>query len=229
MMEQTEKWHNWCLQLVNEHEKICFLHQTSLSRPTFFISKSRTKLGSWDPGLNMISLSAHLIETQPWDMVLEVLKHEMAHQYVSEKYQNSDHHGPCFLNACKALGVHPAFQTAAAKCQMDITLIKGRLQDDALNTLNKIKKLLALSHSTNEYEARAASQKANNLLAKYNLDKISAKEFDSLKTCYISITHKKKRLDRLQKAISCSLLSFYFVDTVISHTYDAKTNETYRC
>ena len=226
--DQENQWRSWCLQLVKEHEAICVQHNISLSRPAFIISSSKQKWGSWDHGLNTISISGNLILSQPWDIVIEVLKHEMAHQYVSEKHNTNGHHGPFFLKACEVLSVHPAFQKATAQNNIDIGMLKGELPKGSRKILTKIKKLLALGTSKNEKEAQAASRKANYLLAKYNLSKKDINGLEKEALSYVTITHYKKRLDRLQKAISCTVLKYYFIDTVISYSYDAKRDDTFR-
>jgi Protein of unknown function (DUF2786) len=57
--------------------------------------------------------------------------------------------------------------------------------------LNKIKKLLALSHSPNENEAVVAAQKANELLTKYNLSLGDVYSGENVFTKEIICTYKK--------------------------------------
>ena len=56
----------------------------SLRLPQFELVDSRLRLGRWVPELRIVELSRPLLVEQPWGVVVEVLKHEMAHQYVGE-------------------------------------------------------------------------------------------------------------------------------------------------
>src|SRR4051812_30613659 len=66
-----------------------------LRRPVFGLSEG-TRLGAWHGLRREITLSRALVLEQPWGAVREVLKHEMAHQYVDEVLGVRDQtaHGP---------------------------------------------------------------------------------------------------------------------------------------
>ena len=58
-----------------------------------------------------------LIEQHPWDIVVEVLKHEMAHQLADELLGGCESaHGVIFRDACRMLGV--ANWAAGAACDL---------------------------------------------------------------------------------------------------------------
>ena len=86
----------WAAQLAREHRDIAWKYGVNLATPTINISSGRKTLGMWSDKNKMLSISSHVIKTEGWDIVLEVLKHEMAHQYVSQFYNNSDGHGKYF-------------------------------------------------------------------------------------------------------------------------------------
>ena len=214
----------WAIRLLKEHKEICWQHGINLTTPVINISSGKQTDGYWSPRHRTISISRHLIKTEPWDIVLEVLKHEMAHQYVTDFYNDADKHGNYFRKACKKLGVHPAFVTNkdyAAKLED----FKGRLPSDAKRMLTKVEKLMALGQSSNEAEAQAASRKANYLLNKYNLQRI---ENDSPEIKYHTICHKKKRIESIQQAILSILQKYYYVSCISSHTYDFQDDAEYR-
>ncbi len=91
----------WAAQLSREHKAISWLYGVNLTTPIIDISSGEKGLGYWSYKTNTLSISSHLIKTEVWDLVLEVLKHEMAHQYVSEYYDNADIHGSYFKMACE--------------------------------------------------------------------------------------------------------------------------------
>jgi hypothetical protein len=217
----------WAAQLCLEHEALAWRYGVSLATPTINISSGESSLGLWNFKTNTISISSHLIKTQAWDIVLEVLKHEMAHQYVSTFYDNADIHGHYFKLACKKLGVHRAFVTGKKDYNQRLQEFKGELPADAQKMLRKVEKLMALGQSNNQAEAQAASRKANYLLNKYNLARINAGEGDP-NIGYLTICHRKKRIESIQKALSAVLRDYYYVNCVISRTYHAYDDTVYK-
>lgn len=217
----------WAAQLCLEHEALAWRYGVSLATPTINISSGESLLGWWDFKIHTISISSHLIKTQAWDIVLEVLKHEMAHQYVSTFYDNADSHGHYFKLACKKLGVHRAFVTGKKDYNQRLQEFKGDLSADAQKMLRKVEKLMALGQSNNQAEAQAASRKANYLLNKYNLARIKEGEGDP-NIGYLTICHKKKRIESIQKAILAVLRDYYYVNCVTSRTYHAYDDTVYK-
>lgn len=217
----------WAAQLSQEHEALSWRYSVALATPTINISSGESSLGCWNFKTKTISISRHLIKTEIWDIVLEVLKHEMAHQYVSTFYDNADIHGKYFKLACKKLGVHRAFVTSGKDYNQRLQEFKGELPADAQKMLKKVEKLMALGQSNNEAEAQAASRKANYLLNKYNLQRIKAGE-DDPNIKYLTICHKKKRIESIQKALLAVLRDYYYVNCLTSRTYHAQDDTVYK-
>jgi hypothetical protein len=218
----------WAKQLQKEHRDICYQQRVSLARPVISIVAGKNRLGYWTPGNQTISISRHLIENNPWEIVLEILKHEMAHQYVSVYFDDADVHGQGFKTACNILGVHPAFAGAGNPQEEHLAAFKGNLPEKAQTLLRRVEKLLALGQSSNESEARAASRKASYLLNKYNLDRIAREDTDTSDIRYLYLQNGKKRMETIEKLILNFLEKFYFVSCVIADIYDAQTDEEYR-
>src|SRR5688500_8571559 len=76
-----------------------------LRPPQMVLVSSRARLGRWVEATRTIEVSRPLVLEQPWGVVVEVLKHEMAHQYVSEILGERDEtaHGPKFRAVCERL------------------------------------------------------------------------------------------------------------------------------
>ncbi|MEP6655570.1 MAG: hypothetical protein ABJA82_19545, partial [Myxococcales bacterium] len=55
-----------------------------LRRPVFALSDTARRLGAWVGQTRTLSISKRLILDCPWTVVREVLKHEIAHQFVEE-------------------------------------------------------------------------------------------------------------------------------------------------
>ncbi len=217
----------WAAQLSREHEALSWRYGVDLETPTINISSGESRLGWWDSKTKTISISNHLIKMEVWDVVLEVLKHEMAHQYVSTFYNNADIHGKYFKLACKKLGVHKAFVTGRKNYNQLLQEFKGELSTDAKKMLRKVEKLMALGQSNNEAEAQAASRKANYLLNKYNLERINTGD-DDPDIKYLTICHKKKRIESIQKSLLSVLGDYYYVNCLTSRTYHAQDDTVYK-
>lgn len=217
----------WAKQLQKEHGRICFTQSVSLSRPVISIVSGKKRLAYWSTGNKTISVSRDLIESRPWEIVLEIFKHEMAHQYVSEYFGNAESHGQAFKSACKILGVHPAFSGSGCN-QEQIAAFMGTLPETAQKMLRRVEKLLALGQSNNESEAQAASRKASYLLNKYNLDRFAGNENDASDIRYLYLRTNKKRMESIEKQILGFLKDYYFVSCVIATIYEPQTDEEYK-
>src|SRR5262245_37984887 len=55
-----------------------------LGGAAILLSDAGSRLGRWVPDLRSIEIARSLVTEHPWGVVVEVLKHEMAHQYVHE-------------------------------------------------------------------------------------------------------------------------------------------------
>lgn len=188
--------------------------------PIIEINSSASNWGSWHPSGKTIKISAGLIRLHTWDVVLNILKHEMAHQAVCEILGNHDSHGMLFEKACDLLGVPHEFRGASGDLPRIILDVRERASGSPhRNLLMKIEKLLALAQSGNEHEALLAMEKANFLIAKYNIRRIEQGEqarYESL-----IINHRTKRIENYQRKI-CSILSnHFFVKVILAELFDA--------
>lgn len=218
----------WISQLYREHDSICWQYGVKLKKPIIEINDSVTMWGAWDAGNRTLKLSARLVMDCSWDVVINVLKHEMAHQIVTELYHEEDGHGVMFGKACDIIGVLPEFQGASGnvpKVLMKRHMATGSLSGNE-GILRRVKKLLALAGSNNAHEAVSAMEKANQLIRKYNIERIE-QEYDA-HYIYTIINHKKKRIENYQRRICALLMDYFFVEIVLSRLFDARSGETYR-
>ncbi|HYQ43635.1 MAG TPA: DUF2786 domain-containing protein [Polyangiaceae bacterium] len=139
------------------------LFRFQLARPALELVDSSSRLGRWHGGLRVIEISRSLLVEHGWGVLVEVLKHEMAHQYVDEVLGQPDDamHGSTFRRVCEERGIDPS---AAG--------VPGVAKQPAFeqHLLERIAKLLALAESSNEHEAQAAMSAAQRLMLKYNID-----------------------------------------------------------
>lgn len=150
--------------LRSDWESLNWSHlRRALFPPTFLLSDARSRLGQWSRTDRTIEIGLHLVIEQPWGAVVEVLKHEMAHQYADEVLQAFDEtaHGPAFRRGCALLGIDPAAS--------GVPTSSGPIPDEEARVLGRIAKLLALADSPNRNEAESATREAQRLMLKYNL------------------------------------------------------------
>src|SRR5215208_3654868 len=78
-----------------------------LQRPLFELTEPSVRLGRWVSGARTLELSRALLFDHDWGTLVEVLKHEMAHQYVHEVLGVRDEvaHGPKFREVCSTRGI----------------------------------------------------------------------------------------------------------------------------
>lgn len=134
--------------------------QGRLRTPVFSLSAGRRRLGSWHAETRTLSLAQDLFLRHSEIEVLEVLKHEMAHQYADEVLQ-AGHlveppHGDAFRRACELLQIHHH--------------ARYHRYEEAPKVVGRIRKLLALAESSNLHESQAAMEKARELMARYEAD-----------------------------------------------------------
>ena len=217
----------WINQLYKEHENICWNYQIELSKPTIEICNNQKKLGQWISTFKTIKIGLNLIRNYSWDVVINILKHEMAHQIVDEIFNCDDKHGEVFIKACCMIGVPEEFRSASGDIPDSVVrFVEKRFDSDNAKLLEKVRKLFSLARSPNENEALLSMKKAHELIEKHNIQRID--EGDGSRYVYEIITHKKKRIESYQRRICGILLDFYFVDIVYSYLFDPVSCQTYK-
>ena len=133
-----------------------------LQAPALELVDTRERLGRWVPSRRTIELSRELLHRHGWSVLEEVLKHEMAHQYVHEVLGVWDEtaHGPTFRRICAERGIDASATGAPPE---DPNAAPNPV-------LDRIAKLLALAESPNEHEAQSAMTAAQRLMLKYNIE-----------------------------------------------------------
>jgi hypothetical protein len=135
----------------------------ALHPPTLLLGNSRSHLGRWSAESRTLEISRPLVLEQSWGSVVEVLKHEMAHQYVHEVLGelSESPHGPAFRAVCKRLGIDAGARGVP---------LAEKPSAEHERIVERIARLLALAESPNLHEAEAAMAAAQRLMLKYNLD-----------------------------------------------------------
>ncbi|EQC43729.1 DUF2786 domain-containing protein [Bacteriovorax sp. Seq25_V] len=137
--------------------------------PLHFVCFEHEKiLGFYDPTIYQIALNKNLMFKIDDEIIKNVLRHEVAH-FLCHIFHGDDvkTHGIEFREVFKRYGWDPNF--SKSKIMLE-EVIPEREKDQKI--LEKINKLLKLSNSSNEHEANLATIKANDLIAKHNLESI---------------------------------------------------------
>lgn len=152
------------------HELNYTYFRRKLQPPVIELCDTTARLGQYARDGRTLSISRALCLEQPWGVVVEVLKHEMAHQFVFEVLGVNDEtsHGPAFRDTCQKLGIDAS---AAGMPKAD----PSAPESEAARVLERVAKLLALAESSNENEAQAAMNAAQRLMLKYNLDSVATR------------------------------------------------------
>lgn len=170
------------------------------------LSAASTRLGRWVPQIRTIELQEQLVLTKPWGVVVEVLKHEMAHQYVQEVLgvQDETSHGPAFREVCDKLGI----DSAAA----GIPAAAAAGDPEAVKVFERIAKLLALAESANQNEAQAAMAAAQRLMLKHNIDSVNARAERGY--TFRHLGEPTGRVTESERMVSAILSAHFFVETI---------------
>lgn len=220
---------HWTRQLYREYEEIVWYYKAPLKLPVIQIADLKSRWGQWDPFFRTITLSRNLITQHSWDVVLEVLKHEMAHQYVSEvlKAPDDNTHGELYKEACEELGVAGWASKATGEIPEVIPTLRERVlnpEDERL--LARAEKLLALAQSGNEHEALLAMQRVRELYTKHDLERLRASKrgtMDSLIIC-----RKRLRMEPHEAMIYTILNEHFFVRVVHTSLFHAVDLKKYK-
>jgi hypothetical protein len=141
-----------------------------LRPPTLELVSARQTLGRWVPATRTVEMSRPLVLEKRWAAVVEVLKHEMAHQYVHETLGETSQtpHGAAFQEACARLGID-ARASGMPEVPADPT------EDGSDRIVQRIARLLALAESPNQHEAEAAMAAAQRLMLRHNLEVVRSR------------------------------------------------------
>ena len=151
-------------ELVLEWRRVNAAHfKEALVAPAIALVHARAQLGRWHGATRTLEISRPLVLAHPWGAVVEVLKHEMAHQYVDEVLQahGETAHGKAFRDVCARFAIDAAASGVPAA---------SAASDARTRVIERVARLLALAESPNAHEAEAAMAAAQRLMLKYNVE-----------------------------------------------------------
>jgi hypothetical protein len=185
------------------------LFENALRHPVLALSDDTSRLGTWSRLDRTLSLSRKLVFEQSWGVVREVLKHEMAHQYVDEHLgiQDETAHGPAFARTCRERAID--VRAAGVPTSGD-----GKGQHPMVR---RITRLLALADSPNLHEAEAAMNEARRLMLLHNIDASAAAEKDGVSFRHVGPV--KVRSEASERTLAGILARHFFVSAIWVQVY----------
>lgn len=118
-----------------------------------------------------IGLNKTLMYTAKTEVIENILRHEFCHllHFFKDPTEFAiSPHGASYRDLCQSLGYGPDVYDASVEISQANINIQSH--EDIERMLDKIKKLMELSRSSNKHEAELATLKANQLLMRYQLD-----------------------------------------------------------
>jgi hypothetical protein len=194
----------------------------SLRAPLFELTDGTSCLATWKGGAERtIAFSRHGMLDRPWAQVVELLKHEMAHQFVDEVLGGEERpHGPLFRQVCAQRGID-----AAAAGLPNVTKAEGDRPED--RAIARVRKLLALAQSANRNEAELAAATAQRIMIKHNLG--LPKRHDPGDDGTYGCAWVGKPTGRVQahhRALARLLTEHFFVDGIWMPVYRPREDKT---
>ncbi len=207
-----------------------FLFSELLTVPVFQWSDKKNEWGAWLKGERVIRLSPSLLGLG-WGSLTEVLKHEMAHQYVDEVEMPGEHegaHGATFRQVCadRAIDARAAGDPESVQRGPRLEVEQNSDQGGSRRgILSRIEKLLALAQSDNRHEAEVAMTTARKLMLKYNLEE-QAQAQGPGDYHFRQLGVATGRRMAWQRVLATILNSFFFVEIIIVPAYRPKVEKS---
>ncbi len=183
----------------------------AMEMPMFSIRDFKNRLGYWSPRRKEIALGRNLVMNHSWYAVLDVLRHEMAHQFAHQVFGAFGElpHGPAFQEACRILRADP--EASGSYPPLDEKILEKHASEQD-KILSRVKKLMALAQSKNRHEAEAAMSKAHELIAKYNVEIIEKNEQRRFVSLFVG--KPALRQSRDVSDLGGLLMDYYFVKCI---------------
>jgi predicted SprT family Zn-dependent metalloprotease len=197
-------------QLLSEWQNANYTYFGSALRPpTIEIVESKNIHGRWGYEHRTLEISKDLVMNHPWRLVVEVLKHEMAHQYAHEVLDAIDEtaHGEAFRKVCDRMGID-ASATGLPQ------LKKNETNEEESRIIQRIARLMALAQSPNEHEAQAAMNAAQKLMLKYNIENEATKKKAKPQYSFMHLGKPTGRVQESDRVLADILIRYFFVEAI---------------
>jgi hypothetical protein len=187
------------------HELNATFFGDQLRPPALCLARTSQRLGRWDREQRMLEISWQLLAQYSWGVVVEVVKHEMAHQWVDEVLGcvGEPAHGPTFRRVCQERAID------ARARGIPTPHADG---DVGLRIVQRVAKLLALAESPNIHEAQSAALAAQRLMLKYNIDSVAHPS--SRNYGFLHLGKPKGRTTESERILAAIIGEHFFVEVI---------------
>jgi hypothetical protein len=181
------------------------LFKGRLQRVQIMLVDHAARLGQWSSDPPRIELSRQVLLTHGWGTVVEVLKHEMAHQYTEQVLGVDDEgpHGSSFRRVCEERGI----DARATGLPADL-----EVSDERQRVLDRVTKLLSLANSGDRHEAETAMSVAQRLMLKYNLEHATQPASSSYRFAHLG--QATGRITEADRILAALLSEHFFVQVI---------------
>ena len=183
--------------------------------PLDFLVFEHTKiLGEYDPLYYQIRINKVLMYRASEENLKNIIRHELCHYITHIIFGNDiDSHGKEFKSICDRFNYGK--DVSCSSVELDELTSSANLKEQKV--LDKIKKLLALTSSSNSHEAELATKKVNDLLLQHNINKSHIGEVNEKEEeTYLLRVLKTKKVTAKYQAIY-KILHHFFVVPVFSY------------
>ncbi len=198
------------------HQDLPPEYRTRIRMPAFRLSDGTHPLASWTSAGYLMSFSRKFVFAEDWGSLVEVLRHEIAHQLAAtlDGAEEETPHGPIFRKACHLLHADPRATGSWGALRTGTSGATVTPQD---RLIRKVQLLMQLAGSENPHESAQAAAKANTLITKYNLDVL----YNDEKRDFVSLFLGKPALRHSGSTVSITALleAHYFVQVVWVSSY----------
>ncbi len=196
-------------------------------RPSIRLDDAARHWGSFDSLDFEISISLTLIQECPWWVVVEILKHEIAHLLVHTAFPNEARpHGRRFQEVCESLNVAEWARGATVgktlaelRTLFDWRTSRGDEREEKYRA--RLQKLLALADSTNENEALVAMCRARELQDSHRLEDLDTGR--PARFVNLEVNSGKQRHAPYEGRITSILINHYHVEVVYITRFNAES------
>lgn len=169
-----------------------------------FVDRSQ-QLGQWCSEPARIELSRSVLTSNGWGTLVEVLKHEMAHQYTEQVLGIVDEgpHGTTFRRVCDERGI----DGRAAGMPVNV-----QANDERQRLLERVSKLLSLAQGGDRHEAETAMSVAQRLMLKYNLEHAAQPVSHGYR--FVHLGRPTGRVMEADRLLAALLAEHFFVEVI---------------
>lgn len=176
------------------------------------IYNDRKMLGYFDSEFLELGFNEKLMLSSK-DQLYNVIRHELAHYMAFILYGPVvAHHGPEFKSLCERFGWGEEVSSATLKLE---THNKGSVDNES-TILRKVRKLMALTESSNIHERELAIVKCQQFLLKHNIDSKYVDAPDE-KLIFVKRIMKQKQKNAKMQAIAV-ILETFFVNVIYNRS-----------